>query len=91
MTLFLGKREVKLMQLGAGHTAGDIVAWVPDADVMFSGDLVEYHSACYCGDAHLRDWPVTLERDPRLRPQGRSRPAAATRSRAGRRCARRSP
>jgi glyoxylase-like metal-dependent hydrolase (beta-lactamase superfamily II) len=61
MSVFLGKREVKLMHLGAGHTAGDIVAWVPDAEVMFSGDLVEYHSACYCGDAHLREWPLTLE------------------------------
>jgi glyoxylase-like metal-dependent hydrolase (beta-lactamase superfamily II) len=58
--LFLGKREVKLMQLGAGHTSGDIVAWVPDAGVMFTGDLIEYHSACYCGDAHLRAWPQTL-------------------------------
>ncbi len=61
MSVFLGKREVKLFHLGAGHTAGDIVAWVPDAEVMFSGDLVEYHSACYCGDAHLREWPLTLE------------------------------
>jgi glyoxylase-like metal-dependent hydrolase (beta-lactamase superfamily II) len=61
MSVFLGRREVKLMHLGAGHTAGDIVAWVPDANVMFSGDLVEYHSACYCGDAHLRDWPGTLD------------------------------
>ncbi len=61
MTLFLGKREVNLFHLGAGHTAGDIVAWVPDAGVMFSGDLVEYHSACYCGDAHLRHWPDTLD------------------------------
>ena len=60
MTLYLGKREVKLMQLGAGHTSGDIVAWVPDAGVMFTGDLIEYHSACYCGDAHLRAWPHTL-------------------------------
>src|SRR5712675_1027835 len=60
MTLYLGKREVKLMQLGPGHTSGDIVAWVPDARVMFSGDLIEYHSACYCGDAHLRAWPATL-------------------------------
>ena len=60
MTLYLGKREVKLMQLGAGHTSGDIVAWVPDACVMFTGDLIEYHSACYCGDAHLRAWPHTL-------------------------------
>src|SRR3978361_2118824 len=60
MTLYLGKREVRLMSLGAGHTSGDIVAWVPDAEVMFSGDLIEYRSACYCGDAHLREWPTTL-------------------------------
>ena len=60
MTIHLGKREVRLMQLGAGHTSGDIVAWVPDAEVMLSGDLIEYHSACYCGDAHLREWPATL-------------------------------
>jgi glyoxylase-like metal-dependent hydrolase (beta-lactamase superfamily II) len=60
MSIYLGKREVRLMQLGAGHTSGDIVAWVPDAEVMFSGDLIEYHSACYCGDALLREWPATL-------------------------------
>ncbi len=61
MSLWLGKREVKLMHLGAGHTSGDIVAWVPDAEVMFTGDLIEYHSACYCGDAHLRERPTTLD------------------------------
>ncbi|GGK42968.1 MBL fold metallo-hydrolase [Salinarimonas ramus] len=61
LTVFLGKREVKIWHMGAGHTAGDVVAWVPDAEVMFSGDLVEYHSACYCGDAHLREWPETLD------------------------------
>ncbi len=75
MSLFLGKREVKLMQVGAGHTSGDIVAWVPDAQVMFSGDLIEYHSACYCGDAHLRAWPGTLnairEFDPKSVAPGR--------------------
>ncbi|MBL28022.1 MAG: MBL fold metallo-hydrolase [Rhodospirillaceae bacterium] len=75
MTLCLGKRDVKLMHLGAGHTSGDIVAWVPDAKVMFSGDLVEYHSACYCGDAHLRAWPQTLDRirdfDPKSVAPGR--------------------
>ena len=60
MTLFLGKREVRLMHVGAGHTSGDIVAFVPDCGAMLSGDLIEYHSACYCGDAHLRAWPATL-------------------------------
>jgi glyoxylase-like metal-dependent hydrolase (beta-lactamase superfamily II) len=61
MTLWLGEREVRIMHLGRGHTAGDTVAYVPDANVVFSGDLVEYHSACYCGDAHFTDWPATLD------------------------------
>ena len=62
MTVWLGNREVRIMHLGLGHTAGDVVAYVPDANVVFSGDLVEYHSACYCGDAHFSDWPATLDR-----------------------------
>ena len=62
MSVWLGKREVRIRHLGRGHTAGDTVAWVPDAGVMFSGDLVEYRSACYCGDAHFADWPETLKK-----------------------------
>ena len=27
---------------------------------MFTGDIVEHRSACYCGDAHFGDWPATL-------------------------------
>src|SRR5262249_17263086 len=61
-SIWLGKREVRIMHLGRAHTAGDVVAWVPDAQVVFSGDLVEYRSACYCGDAHFKDWPATLDR-----------------------------
>lgn len=60
-TFYLGRRRVDLRFLGRAHTAGDIVATVPDANVMFTGDIVEYHSACYCGDAHFADWPATLE------------------------------
>ncbi|MGQ2903597.1 MAG: MBL fold metallo-hydrolase [Neoaquamicrobium sediminum] len=60
-TFYLGKRRVDLEFVGRAHTAGDIVAYVPDANVMFTGDIVEYHSACYCGDGHFGDWPATLE------------------------------
>ena len=60
-TLYLGRRRIDLMQLGRAHTAGDIVAYVPDANVMFTGDIVEYRSACYCGDGHFADWPATIE------------------------------
>ena len=61
MTVYLGKRRVDLMHVGRAHTAGDIVAFVPDQNVMFTGDIVEYKSACYCGDGHFADWPTTLE------------------------------
>ena len=60
MSVFLGKRRIDLYFLGRAHTAGDIVIHVPDSNVLFTGDIVEYKSACYCGDAHLQDWPATL-------------------------------
>ena len=62
MSVYLGNRRVDLMHLGRAHTAGDMVVYVPDANVMFTGDIVEYRSACYCGDGHFHDWPGTLER-----------------------------
>ncbi|REC55258.1 MBL fold metallo-hydrolase [Rhodosalinus sediminis] len=61
MTVYLGDRRVDLMHLGRAHTAGDIVIHVPDQNVMFTGDIVEYHSACYCGDGHFADWGATLD------------------------------
>ncbi len=68
MTVYLGKRRVDLMHLGRAHTAGDIVSWVPDEGVMFTGDIVEYHSACYCGDGHFKDWGGTLDAIKAYRP-----------------------
>jgi glyoxylase-like metal-dependent hydrolase (beta-lactamase superfamily II) len=61
ISVWLGRREVRVMHIGRGHTAGDVIAVVPDAGVVFAGDLVEYKSACYCGDAHFTDWPATLD------------------------------
>lgn len=69
MSVWLGKREVRIMHIGRGHTAGDVIAYVPDANVVFSGDLVEYHSACYCGDAHFNDWPGTLDILAEMKPR----------------------
>jgi glyoxylase-like metal-dependent hydrolase (beta-lactamase superfamily II) len=68
MTVYMGRRRVDLMFLGRAHTAGDIVAYVPDENVMFTGDIVEYRSACYCGDGHFSDWPATLEAVRAFRP-----------------------
>ncbi len=62
MTLRLGKRELRVMHLGRGHTKGDTVVWLPKERVLFSGDLVEQGAAPYCGDAYLTEWPATLEK-----------------------------
>jgi glyoxylase-like metal-dependent hydrolase (beta-lactamase superfamily II) len=62
MTLWLGKLEVQLLQLGRGHTAGDSVVWLPQERILFSGDLVEFDATPYAGDAYFNDWPATLDR-----------------------------
>ncbi|MCY3879718.1 MAG: MBL fold metallo-hydrolase [Rhodobacteraceae bacterium] len=69
MSVYLGNRRVDILQLGRAHTAGDAVVWVPDQEVMFTGDIVEYRSACYCGDGHFGDWGATLDRVASFRPQ----------------------
>lgn len=69
MTVYLGGRKVEIKQIGRAHTAGDSVIWVPDEQVMFSGDIVEYHSACYCGDGHFQDWGGTLDAVKAYDPQ----------------------
>ena len=69
MTVYLGNRRVEIKQIGRAHTAGDAVIWVPDAQTMFTGDIVEYHSACYCGDGHFEDWGATLDAVKAYDPQ----------------------
>jgi glyoxylase-like metal-dependent hydrolase (beta-lactamase superfamily II) len=58
--LKVGDREVRLRWLGRGHTAGDLVAEVPDADVIIAGDLVEEGAPPAFGDAYPIAWPDTL-------------------------------
>jgi len=65
MTIDLGgdRGELVLQYCGRGHTAGDIVAWLPRQKVLFAGDLVEAEAALYTGDAFHADWSTgTLDR-----------------------------
>ena len=68
MTLWLGVLEVRLIQLGRGHTKGDTVVWLPQQKILFSGDLVEFDATPYAGDAYFKDWPATLDNIAALRP-----------------------
>ena len=68
LTLWLGRLEVQLLQLGRGHTKGDTVVWLPGEKTLLSGDLVEFDATPYAGDAYFQDWPKTLENIAALRP-----------------------
>ena len=68
MTLWIGKLQVELMQIGRGHTKGDTIVWLPQERILFSGDLVEYQTTPYTGDAYLSDWPATLDAIAALKP-----------------------
>jgi len=69
MTVWMGKLEVQIIHVGAGHTRGDTIAWLPSEKVLFSGDLVEFNAGIYAGDAQLEEWPATLDRLRALRPE----------------------
>ncbi len=59
-TLQIGGRLVVLRHLGRGHTAGDLVVHVPDADVLVAGDLVEQSGPPDFTDGYPLEWPETL-------------------------------
>jgi glyoxylase-like metal-dependent hydrolase (beta-lactamase superfamily II) len=68
LTLWLGKLEVRILQLGRGHTKGDSVVWLPKDRILFSGDLVEFDATPYAGDCYFEDWPTTLDALAALKP-----------------------
>ncbi len=66
LALDLGDRIVELVHPGRGHTAGDVVVRVPDADVLLAGDLVEESAERgsvpgFGDDCYPFDWPLSLD------------------------------
>jgi|SRR5882724_11267649 len=61
MHLYLGTREVVLFSL-PGHTGGDVLVFVPDANVMFTGDMGWAKTLPNLVDATVNDWIPSLDR-----------------------------
>jgi glyoxylase-like metal-dependent hydrolase (beta-lactamase superfamily II) len=62
VTVAVGDRLVELSYHGRAHTDGDIVLVVPDANVLFAGDLLEEGAPPSFGDSFPLEWPATVER-----------------------------
>jgi cyclase len=60
-SIWLGQREVQL-KVVEGHSGGtDIIAYVPDADVLFTGDILFNQRFPYMADGDIKKWQQTLK------------------------------
>jgi glyoxylase-like metal-dependent hydrolase (beta-lactamase superfamily II) len=61
-TVEVGDRMVELAYHGRAHTDADVTVLVPDAAVLFAGDLAEAGAAPSFGDSYPLEWADTLAR-----------------------------
>jgi len=59
-TLSFGGREVRFRHLGRGHTDNDAIVEIPDAGVVFAGDLIEEGNPPAFQDSFPLEWPDTV-------------------------------
>ena len=60
--IWLGDRQVRIERVD-GHSSGtDLVAYVPDAKVLFTGDMVFNQRIPYTADGDIRQWQGSLYR-----------------------------
>ncbi|HEX3093925.1 MAG TPA: MBL fold metallo-hydrolase [Candidatus Angelobacter sp.] len=67
--IYLGARQIQVRYM-LGHTGGDSVVTVPDAGVIFAGDLVWQKHLPNLIDATTSDWVKTLEKLLAEHPSG---------------------
>ena len=61
LTLHRGSREIQIQHLGRGHTAGDVVVFLPEEKILFTGDLL-VAGPSYMGDGFVNEWVDTLDK-----------------------------
>jgi len=60
LILHKGGREIQLLYFGRGHTAGDVVVYLPKEKILISGDLVT-NGIPFFRDAYPAEWTATLK------------------------------
>ena len=65
LVLQRGSREIQLLFLGRGHTAGDTFVFLPKEKIVCTGDMMESRLA-YMGDSYPDEWVASLEQLKKL-------------------------
>jgi len=73
-----GYRKIEVLHLCKGHTPSDIVVYLPDEGILFSGDLVFDGRLPFLGSGNSRSWIECLrkiqELDPKILLPGHGEP-----------------
>jgi cyclase len=64
----VGDRTVALIEVGPAHTAGDVIAHVPDASVVFTGDIVFHKGTPIMWAGPVENWIAACDRICALAP-----------------------
>jgi cyclase len=60
MTLYRGNREIQIRFLGRGHTAGDVVVFLPSERVVMTGDFLT-SGLSNMSDSYPEEWASSLD------------------------------
>lgn len=66
LILHKGAREIQLLFLGRGHTAGDTFVYLPKEKIICTGDAEQGARLAYMGDAYFDEWVGTLDQLKKL-------------------------
>jgi cyclase len=69
LTLTVGGREISLLDLGPAHTRSDVVVHVPDASVLFAGDLLYNGVHPLVTTGPISNWIAALDEIVALEPR----------------------
>ncbi|MBV9680208.1 MAG: MBL fold metallo-hydrolase [Solirubrobacterales bacterium] len=67
--LAVGDRQIHLIELGPAHTSGDAIAYVPDAETVFTGDILFIEGTPMMWAGPVENWLTACERIIELKAQ----------------------
>ena len=67
-TIDVGGKTVTLEEVGPAHTRGDVIAWMPDERVVFTGDILFHDSTPIMWAGPVDNWIAACRRIRELEP-----------------------
>ena len=68
LKLTVGDKRVELIEVGPAHTRGDVLVWVPDDGIVFTGDILFIEGTPIMWEGPVGNWIAACDRIEALSP-----------------------